>query len=241
MNGIGEGADCGEGSRKRWGVPAELGIVYNAAHGRPEGAPRWSDLDGGRKGTAMKEKGAHKLVWARFRLQVIGPLLASPADQGELQGKIRELSERVYRHPLRPEKSVRFGFSTLERWYYQARETADLVAALTRKGRRDAGRREALSGALLKALEEQYAEHPRWTVQLHYDNLAAVVAAKPELGSLPSYQTVRWGMLEKGWLRRREPANPTDGQRRAAKRREAREIRSFEASHVHALWHLDFH
>ena len=189
----------------------------------------------------MKEKGAHKLRWARFRLQVIGPLLASPAETGELQGKIRELSERVYRHPLRPEKSIRFGFSTLERWYYQAREAADPIAALTRKGRRDAGRRDALSEALLKALEAQYAEHPRWTVQLHYDNLAAVVAAKPELGSLPSYQSVRRRMREKGWLRRREPANPTEGQRRAARRRESREIRSFEMSHVHALWHLDFH
>ncbi len=189
----------------------------------------------------MKEKGARKLRWARFRLQVIGPLLASPAESGDLQGKIRELSEVVYKHPLRPEKSLRFGFSTIERWYYQAREAADPIAALTRKGRSDAGRRKALSGALLKALEAQYADHPGWTMQLHYDNLAAVAAAKPELGSLPSYQSVRRGMLEKGWLRRREPANPTEGQRRAARRRERREIRSFEASHVHALWHLDFH
>jgi transposase InsO family protein len=48
-------------------------------------------------------------------------------------------------------------------------------------------------------------------------------------------------MLEKGWVRRAEPAKPTEGQSRAARRRESREIRSFEASHVHALWHLDFH
>jgi len=48
-------------------------------------------------------------------------------------------------------------------------------------------------------------------------------------------------MREKGWLRRREPAHPTEGQRRAAKRRLSHEIRSYEASHVHALWHLDFH
>lgn len=189
----------------------------------------------------MKEKGAHKLRWARFRLQVIGPLLASPAEPGQLQGKLRELSELVYRHPLRPEQSIRLGFSTIERWYYQARDAADPISTLTRKGRRDVGRQSALSGTLLKALEEQYANHPGWTVQLHYDNLTAVVAAKPEIGPLPSYQSVRRRMLEKGWLRRREPANPTDGQRRAARRRESREIRSFEASHVHALWHLDFH
>ena len=189
----------------------------------------------------MKEEVSPKLCWARFRLQVIGPLLASPAPPGELQGKMRELSERIYRHPLRPEKSIKLGFSTLERWYYHAREAADPISALCRKVRTDAGRRIAVSEALLKTLETQYGEHPRWTVQLHYDNLGAVVAEKPQLGQLPSYQSVLRRMREKGWWRRREPANPTEGQRKAAHRRESREIRSFEASHVHALWHLDFH
>ena len=189
----------------------------------------------------MKEKVAPKQRWARFRLQVIGPLLASPAASGELQGKIRELSERVYRHPLHPDKSMRLGFSTIERWYYQAKDVADPIAALSRKARSDAGRRGTLSDALLSLLAAQYAAHPRWTVQLHYDNLAAEVAEKPQLGVLPSYQSVRRRMRETGWLRRREPANPTEGQHRAARRRESREIRGFEASHVHALWHLDFH
>jgi len=182
-----------------------------------------------------------KQRWARFRLQVIGPLLASPPEAGELQSAIRQLAERVYQHPLRPVESMRLGFSTIERWYYQAKDAADPIAVLSRKLRSDAGRRWALSPALLSALEAQYAAHPRWTVQLHYDNLAAEVAEQPQLGTLPSYQTLRRRMREKGWWRRREPANPTEGQRRAARRREAREIRSYEASHVHALWHLDFH
>jgi transposase InsO family protein len=189
----------------------------------------------------MKEKVAPKQRWARFRLQVIGPLLASPAASGELQEKIRELSERVYRHPLHPEKSIRLGFSTIERWYYQGKDAADPIAALSRKARSDAGCQVALSEALLSALEVQYARYPRWTVQLHYDNLAAEVADKPQMGALPSYQSVLRRMREKGWQKRREPANPTQGQRRAALRRESREIRGYEASHVHALWHLDFH
>jgi transposase InsO family protein len=189
----------------------------------------------------MREKVSPKERWGRFRLQVIGPLLVSPVEKGELQEKIRELSEKVYRHPLHPEKSIRLGFSTIERWYYQARDAADPVAVLLRKARSDAGKRVALSDALLSVLEAQHAKYPRWTVQLHYDNLTAEVAEKPQLGSLPSYQSVRRRMREKGWLRRREPANPTDGQRLAARRRESREIRGFEASHVHALWHLDFH
>ena len=110
-----------------------------------------------------------------------------------------------------------------------------------RKVRSDAGHHWALSPALLAALETQYHRYPRWTVQLHYDNLAAEVAEHPALGRLPSYQTVRRRMREQGWVRRREPRQPTEGQRRAAQRREAREVRSFEATHVHALWHLDFH
>jgi len=178
---------------------------------------------------------------ARFRLQVIGPLLASPPEPGALQAVIRELSERVYQHPLHRSTSIRLGFSTIERWYYQARDVADPVSALRRKLRSDAGERSALSDAVVSALSIQYQQYPRWTVQLHYDNLVAEAAARPELGAVPSYQTVRRLMREKGWLRRREPAHPTEGQRRAAKRRLSHEIRSYEASHVHALWHLDFH
>lgn len=179
--------------------------------------------------------------WARFRLQVLGSLLASPPGPGELQTALRELSGRVYQHPLHRGKSIRLGFSSIERWYYQARDAADPVSALRRKVRSDSGGRFALSEALMVVLETQYQANPRWTVQLHYDNLSAEVANRPELGLLPSYQTVRRRMQEKGWLRRREPANPTDGQRRAARRRLSHEIRGFEASHVHALWHLDFH
>ncbi len=179
--------------------------------------------------------------FARFRLQVIGPLLASPPDPGELQAAIRELSERVYQHPVKRGTSIRLGFSTIERWYYQARNVADPVLALRRKLRSDAGERSALSDAALSALAIQHQQYPRWTVQLHYDNLVAEAAARPELGAVPSYQTVRRHMREKGWLRRKEPTDPTEGQRRAARRRLSHEIRGFEVSHVHALWHLDFH
>jgi putative transposase len=121
------------------------------------------------------------------------------------------------------------------------RGAADPIAGLGRKPRADTGRVWALSPELLAQLEAQYRQHPRWSVQLHYDNLEAEAAKQPALGKLPSYQTVRRRMLEKGWFRRPEPANPSEGQSRAARRRQSREIRSFEASHVHALWHLDFH
>lgn len=179
--------------------------------------------------------------WARFRFSVIGGLLASPPEGGELQAALRELAARLYQHPFRPAERVRVGFSTLERWYYQAKGATDPIAALGRKARADTGRVWALSPELLAVLGAQYQAHPRWTVQLHHDNLAAVVRARPELGTVPSYQTVRRRMREQGWRRRAEPARATEGQRRAARRRETREVRSYEATHVHGLWHLDFH
>jgi putative transposase len=178
--------------------------------------------------------------WARFRFSVIGGLLASPPEGGALQEALRDLAARTYQHPFTSER-MRLGFSTLERWYYQAKATADPLAALGRKVRADTGRTWALAPELLALLAAQYQRYPRWTVQLHYDNLAAEIAKRPDLGALPSYQTVRRRMQEQGWVRRKGPRHPTAGQQRALDRRDAREVRSFEASTVHGLWHLDFH
>jgi transposase InsO family protein len=158
-----------------------------------------------------------------------------------LQAAFRELAARPYAHPCRPGAQVQLGFSTLERWFSLARGAPDPLAALGRKLRADCGRTWALSPELATVLAAQYQQHPRWTVQLHSDNLAALAKTRPELGALPSYQTVRRAMPARGGVRRREPAQPTPGQQRAAVRRETREVRSFEASHVHGLWHLDFH
>ena len=158
--------------------------------------------------------------WARFRFSVIGALLASPPEGGALQDALRALAARPYQHPFTRER-IRLGFSTLERWYYQAKETADPLAALRRKVRADTGRTWALAPALVALLAAQYQRYPRWTVQLHYDNLAAEIATRPALGVLPSYQTVRRRMQEQGWVRRKGPAHPTAGQQRALDRREA--------------------
>ena len=48
-------------------------------------------------------------------------------------------------------------------------------------------------------------------------------------------------MRDNGWFRSQEPAQPTQGQFRAAKRRQKYEIRGYEIPYVHGLWHLDFH
>lgn len=180
--------------------------------------------------------------WAQLRFSIVGPLLAAPPGPGELRGEIERLAAKEWRHPITG-RAVRFGFSTIERWYHQARRAkTDPVGVLRRKIRRDAGRQDAISEAIREKLREQYAAHPNWSYQLHYDNLAAQVTADPKLGSLASYSTLRRFMHTEGLLRRRRLSNRTTrGAQRAETRLAQREVRSFEAEHVHALWHLDYH
>lgn len=180
----------------------------------------------------------HPDPWGQFRFAVIGSLLTCPPEPGELQEELRRLAKRTYRHP-RTGSPVTFGFSTIERWYYQALRTERPVMALERKIRSDAGSSKAMSKELVAELGRQYKNYPNWSYKLHADNLCALVKEQPELGETPSYSTVSRRMKERGWYKKR--IAKTKGQIRAATRLDKAEVRSFEAPHVHALWHLDFH
>jgi transposase InsO family protein len=99
-----------------------------------------------------------------------------------------------------------------------------------------------LAPRLIAPLRTQHDDFPHWSYRLHYDNLAAMVNSDPSLGPLASYSTVRRYMQAQGLVRkRRERPKLRPGELRAAERREAREIRSYEAEYVGSLWHLDFH
>lgn len=187
-----------------------------------------------------KPKNRH-MEWAQFRFSVIGGLLARPPDPGQLRHEIAMLAAKEYRHPINHEW-VRFGASTLERWFYQARDANDPVAALRRRIRSDAGQAKVLSPQLLQALANQYARYPGWSYQLHADNLSALAGMRPELGAPVCYATVLRTMKERGWYKKPAlPRNPSAGQIRAYDRREKREVRSYEAQYVGQLTHLDFH
>jgi transposase InsO family protein len=178
--------------------------------------------------------------WAHLRFAVVGPLLSAPPPRGELQTALAALAEKSWRHPV-SDTPTRFGVSTIERWYHQARRaTVDPVGVLRRKVRSDAGQQTAVGEKLKQAMLKQYAEHPRWSYALHYGNLAAQVRSEAALGPLPSYASIRRFMKAHGLIKRRRFPD-TPGGRRAAARLEAREVRSFEAEYVHGLWHLDFH
>lgn len=179
--------------------------------------------------------------WARFRFSVVGRLLAAPPDRGGLKAELARLAETTWAHPVTGEP-VQFGVSTLERWFYQARNAAsDPVGILRRKVRKDAGRHASVPDRLTAALLAQYREHRSWSVRLHYDNLAVLVQRSPELGPLPSYPTVVRFMRSLGLYRRKTVRVFTEGARRAERRLDEREVRSFETAHVHGLWHTDFH
>lgn len=191
----------------------------------------------------MREESEKKITdWGQFRFSIIGGLLARPPDQGALREELDVLANRRYLHPTKDQR-VAFGVSTIERWYYRALNSDDPVKALARKVRKDAGRPKAMTPEQLAALSEQYKSYPHWSYQLHFDNLSVLVEEEQsELGQMSSYSTVLRRMKERGWNKKRSTArNKTAGQKQAAEKLENREIRGYESSHVHGLWHLDFH
>ena len=162
-------------------------------------------------------------AWARLRFSIIGPLLAAPPADGELQEAFRALAARIWRHPLSG-IDIRFGKSTLERWYYSARRSPDPVAVLKDRLRGDIGAFPSLAPRLIEMLAAQYRAHPGWTAQLHYDNLCVVLRGSEV--PLPSYPTIRRYLKARGVSRGRarhrtqrwRPATGSSGWKCAASR-----------------------
>ena len=155
--------------------------------------------------------------WARFRFAVVGRLLAAPPDQGELAEKLAELSAKEWLDPVTGEPTT-FGVSTIERWYYDAKNAGDdPVAALRRRIRSDSGEQRGMSnGQLRQALLSQYEAHKRWSCQLHYDNLKALAEEDKKLAPVPSYSTVCRFMKRRGLFRRKNARARTEAMRKAA-------------------------
>jgi transposase InsO family protein len=176
--------------------------------------------------------------WAQLRFAIIGPLFASPPADGELSSKLKELASRTWTHPVTG-LPIRFGLSTLERWYYRARQADDPVGVLKNRPGSHFGTFPCLALEVREQLVGQYQEHPGWTVKLHHDNL---ISRNREKGAeVPSYPTIRRFLRARGLFRAHRPKRQTPGALAAQERLEQREVRSYEVAHVHGLWHLDFH
>lgn len=182
------------------------------------------------------EQAPARLRWARLRFSIVGPLFHSPPEPGDLAGRIAELAAKTWRHPTTNE-AVHFAAKTIEHWYYTARGEADPVGALARKVPKHAGTHPSVPPALEVAIEKQYRDHPRWSYQLHHDNLVVLAKGDPAMCPMPGYATVCRFMKDRGWVRLKR--------RRRGKNENAevvpRETRSYEVAHVNGLWHFDFH
>jgi transposase InsO family protein len=179
-----------------------------------------------------------RLRWARLRFSIIGQLLSSPPEPGDLTHRIADLADQKWRHPTSGEV-IHLSAKTIERMYYAVRTEADPFAALERKTPKHAGTHPSVSPAFAFAIQAQYRDHPGWTYQLHYDNLVVVANESPSIGPIPGYATVRRFMKDHGLFRQKK-------KRRKGKEGEAvevvpREVRSYETAYVNALWHYDFH
>jgi putative transposase len=177
--------------------------------------------------------------WARLRFAIIGPLLAAPPAPGDLQAALAALAARTWRHPLTA-LQVRFGASTIERWYYAARRAADPLAVLRNQVRCDIGSFPSFCAPATDALRALYEAHSSWNAQLIHDNLRVVLAAANPPVSCPSYASVRRYLKAHGLTRKRAKHRDEETPDRAAGLVE-REIRSYEVEYVLQLLHLDFH
>jgi transposase InsO family protein len=171
--------------------------------------------------------------WARLRHSILGELLACPPARGELAADLERLASKDWAHPTRRGETKRFSASTIEGWYYAARNAADPMRVLRNKVRKDAGTHPSLSIELRVLLRAQYRAHRSWSYQLHHDNIV-VAAEERSLEPPPSYSVLRRYMKESGLVK--QPRR--NGRNRV---REPREMRSYEEEYVHAMWHADFH
>lgn len=178
----------------------------------------------------------------QFRLKIIGGLLASPPDKGDLKKQLAQLAQKPWLHPLSGE-TVHYSIPTLERWYYKTKkEQKNQLNVLSPALRTDKGAFKSLNQAVCDALAKQYAEHDGWSVQLHYDNLMVRIEEDNLQTPAPSYSSLLRYMRAKGLHRKSKRKGPhSPGAKKAAKRYEQREVRGFEIDYVNGLWHLDFH
>jgi putative transposase len=178
--------------------------------------------------------------WSQTRFAVIGGLLTQAPSSGSLRQRLCALAEQHWVHPITG-LPVRFSAKTIERWYYAALGQPQPTAALVRRIRSDAGAARALSPEVIAHLRKSHAQRPDWTYLLHYDNLRAQLGDQAQ--EVPSYTTVWRFMRANGLVPSHHPADAhhTASAQVTRARFANREVRSFEHTHTHALWHIDAH
>jgi transposase InsO family protein len=157
-----------------------------------------------------------------------------------LQAALGELAARAWRHPLTG-LELRFGASTIERWYYVARAATNPMEVLRNQVRNDIGSFPSVCAQAAEALRALYDQHSSWTAKLLHDNLQVVLAGVDPPVPRPSYPSVRRYLKAHGLTRKRPERRGVDQILNASTPPTEREIRSYEVAYVLQLLHLDFH
>ena len=126
--------------------------------------------------------------WGEFRLAVVGHLLVCELERGQLEAELKSLSAKQWNHPISGQPAV-FGYSTIERWYYIARNNPEgRLRALSRM-RSDAGIPWSLTKEVRAYLARQAKKHKSWNYQRHHQILLQAMNERG-WGRPPSYKAV---------------------------------------------------
>ena len=179
-----------------------------------------------------------RVRWARLRFQIIGPLLAAPPTTAS--SRRASTARRARRGGTRPPaRRIRFSFKTIERWWYTARGAERPARRARAQGARARRHAPELSAPRSPRRSRASTATTRAGASSSTTTTSSRSRARTRAsGPCPSYATVCRFMKEQGLLRarkRRHREHP-DGEPFAP-----RETRSYEVTHVHGLWHLDFH
>ena len=129
------------------------------------------------------------MLWAEFRLAVIGRLLFSHVHDGELSTELDKLSRRTWLDP-EDRAPIRIGRSTIERWYYKALANPSDPLCSWMNDRSDKGSFPSVSRRASKILDRQHERHPEWKIGQHFHVLRNKLQ-RSRVESLPHYASVR--------------------------------------------------
>ena len=149
--------------------------------------------------------------WAQFRFSVVGELLSCPPPKGQLQQAIGQLAQKSYRHPTNPNQRICFGPSTIERWYYKAKDAADPIAVLGRKIRSDSGVRWSMPEVILQELKSQYEHYPVGMFSCTMTTSKWWLRSKPTWEPFPATKRCYVAYAKTGGLNRTDRRNRPTG------------------------------
>ena len=163
----------------------------------------------------MNEKDPMQL--ALFRFGLISPLLPL-TEEGKLKEKIQEQADRIWTLP--DGRLRKFGFSTIEAWYYAYKRGG--LDVLKDKQRHDKGTYRAINEPLISEIEVILNQHPKLSSA---NIIELLVEKKIVVDSFPSDTTL---------YRYIRSQRPPKTQQTCGKER-----RAFEAPHAGSLWQTD--